>query len=47
MRNRWILKTIMEKYGFKSLKTEWWHYDLAGWQKYDIMDISFDEIDNK
>ncbi len=47
MRNRWILRTIMEKYGFKSLKTEWWHYDLVGWQEYEIIDISFDEIANK
>ena len=44
MRNRWILKTIMEKYGFKSLKTEWWHYDLIGWQEFEIMDVSFDDI---
>ena len=47
MRNRWILKTIMEKYGFQRLKTEWWHYDLIGWQEYEIMDVSFDEIDKK
>ncbi|KAA3610417.1 MAG: peptidase M15 [Calditrichaeota bacterium] len=44
MRNRWILKTIMQKYGFKTLKTEWWHYDLIGWQEYEIMDVSFDEL---
>jgi len=44
MKNRWVLKTIMEKYGFQSLKTEWWHYDLIGWQEYEIMDVSFAEI---
>ncbi len=42
--NRWILKTIMEKHGFKSIKEEWWHYDLIGWEKYDVLDLSFDEI---
>ncbi|WP_293918467.1 MULTISPECIES: M15 family metallopeptidase [unclassified Sphingobacterium] len=26
--NRKILKTIMEKYGFKSYQKEWWHYTL-------------------
>ncbi|SUJ04533.1 D-alanyl-D-alanine dipeptidase [Sphingobacterium spiritivorum] len=26
--NRQILKTIMEKYGFKSYQKEWWHYTL-------------------
>ena len=45
MRNRWILKTIVEKYGFTALKTEWWHYDLIGWQEYEIMDIPFEEIE--
>ncbi len=26
--NRLLLKTLMEKYGFKNLKEEWWHYTL-------------------
>lgn len=43
--NRWILKTIMEKYGFASLQSEWWHYDLKGWQKYALSDLSFKEIE--
>ena len=44
--NRWILKTIMEKHGFTPISTEWWHYDLKGWQKYPVEDYSFDELDN-
>lgn len=44
--NRWILKSIMEKYGFVALSTEWWHYDLAGWKKYPIADIPFNKIKN-
>ncbi len=43
--NRWILKTVMEKHGFKPISSEWWHYDLVGWQKYPVMDFSFAEID--
>lgn len=43
-RNRWILKTIMEKYGFKSITSEWWHYDLIGWQQFPVMDKSFAEL---
>lgn len=27
--NRKILKETMEKYGFWSIRTEWWHYNLA------------------
>ena len=30
--NRWILKTVMEKHGFKSISSEWWHYDMVGWR---------------
>ncbi len=26
LQNRSLLKTIMEKYGFKALETEWWHF---------------------
>jgi len=44
--NRWILKTIMEKYGFKSITSEWWHYDLKNWSKYPIMDFSFEQLDS-
>lgn len=27
-KNRTILKTTMERYGFMSIRTEWWHYSL-------------------
>ncbi len=27
-RNRLLLKTLMEKHGFKNYKNEWWHYTL-------------------
>lgn len=44
-RNRWILKTIMEKYSFAPIKSEWWHYDLKGWEKFPVSDLSFEEIE--
>ena len=44
--NRALLKSIMEKYGFTPIKSEWWHYDLVNYQLYPILDISFDEIDS-
>ncbi len=44
--NRWILKTVMEKHGFKPISSEWWHYDMVGWQKYPVLDFSFSEIDS-
>lgn len=43
-RNRWILRTVMEKHGFKPISSEWWHYDLEGWQKYGIVDVPLDSL---
>ncbi len=42
--NRNILKTTMEKYGFISLDTEWWHFSLPDPSEYDLLDLSFDEL---
>ena len=28
--NRQLLKTTMEKHGFRSIRTEWWHYSVGG-----------------
>ncbi len=44
IKNRSRLKDIMEKYGFSAIKSEWWYYDLKSYQKYPILDISFDDI---
>lgn len=42
--NRALLRTVMEMHGFKALESEWWHYDFSDWQKYDLMDITFEEL---
>jgi D-alanyl-D-alanine dipeptidase len=42
--NRQLLKRVMEKYGFESLETEWWHYSLPNAVDYEILDISFEEL---
>lgn len=36
LKNRKILKTIMESVGFKSISNEWWHYDFK--IKYPVSD---------
>ncbi len=36
--NRKILRDIMEKYGFKGIKTEWWHFDFNNWHMYPVLD---------
>ncbi|MFM8744300.1 MAG: M15 family metallopeptidase, partial [Cytophagales bacterium] len=43
-KNRDMLISIMEKNGFKVYTAEWWHFDFVGWQKYDVMDIEFEEL---
>jgi D-alanyl-D-alanine dipeptidase len=45
IKNRALLKNIMEKYGFSAIKSEWWHYDLKNYKQYPILDLSFEEID--
>lgn len=42
--NRAKLRSVMEKHGFEALSNEWWHYDFQGWQKYPVMDKSFEEL---
>ncbi len=32
--NRELLQTVMEKHGFIGLPTEWWHFDIEGWEIY-------------
>ena len=45
LKNRELLKTIMEKYGFESITSEWWHYDFSGWKNYELLDISFEALE--
>ncbi len=40
IRNREFLREIMERHSFTGLPTEWWHFDLIGWQNYPTIDIT-------
>ena len=40
-----MLKTIMLENGFEIYSHEWWHYNLIGWEQFDILDIDFNELD--
>ena len=46
-RNRELLRTTMEKYGFLPLETEWWHYSWPGSSAYDVLDLSFKALGSK
>jgi len=42
--NRALLKRAMEKYGFKQLSSEWWHFDYQGYSAYPVLDIPFESF---
>jgi D-alanyl-D-alanine dipeptidase len=44
LKNREILKNVMEKYGFKQLSTEWWHFYLPNSSSFQLLDISFRDL---
>ncbi|MFN0083161.1 MAG: M15 family metallopeptidase [Ferruginibacter sp.] len=45
--NRELLKTTMEKFGFKSLATVWWHYSFSSVEVYDLLDTYFRILQRK
>ncbi len=47
LQNRILLKTLMEKYGFNALETEWWHYSFKDAKNYELLDLSFKQLSRK
>ena len=45
IKNREILKTIMKNNGFMALDTEWWHFYLPDAAAYELLDLSFAELE--
>jgi D-alanyl-D-alanine dipeptidase len=45
--NREKLKTLMSKFGFAPLSTEWWHYTYQSNLKFNVLDISFKKLSLK
>jgi len=39
-----LLRSAMEKQGFKVDKAEWWHFDYKDWRHYAIQNIPFEDI---
>ncbi|RYZ99038.1 MAG: D-alanyl-D-alanine dipeptidase [Sphingobacteriaceae bacterium] len=44
IKNRELLRAVMEKYGFTIYPSEWWHYDFNSWEQYELMDVPFEEL---
>ncbi len=45
VKNRLLLKLLMEKHGFVQLRTEWWHFDLVEWKSYEPIKATLEEIE--
>lgn len=39
--NRKLLRATMERHGFQTIRTEWWHYNYAGGRKFPISDFTW------
>lgn len=44
IKNRQILEIAMANEGFIPLPSEWWHFDDPNWEKYDLLDIPFENV---
>jgi D-alanyl-D-alanine dipeptidase len=44
IKHRDLLRQLMEKNGFESVSTEWWHFNDVEWEKYPIMDVPFEKL---
>ncbi len=42
--NRLMLKNVMERHGFRALETEWWHYYLPDAGRYELLDLTFKQL---
>lgn len=41
---RELLRLLMAGEGFTVYPEEWWHFDFAGWQKYPILNLRFEQL---
>ncbi|MCU0453489.1 MAG: M15 family metallopeptidase [Bacteroidetes bacterium] len=45
--HRELLKAALEREGFTQYEWEWWHFDFAGWDRWMIGVVSFEELENE
>jgi len=47
LENRELLQALMNKHGFESLPTEWWHFDLKGWKGFPPLEVDPSKYNEK
>lgn len=38
------MTSVMRKYGFNTLQTEWWHFDDVDYKKYPVIDVNIEKF---
>lgn len=44
LKNRQLLKSVMQRHGFAPLETEWWHYYWPNDRNYEVLDLPFEAL---
>lgn len=39
-----LLRSKMERHGFKAIREEWWHFDYQDWRSYRIHNVPFEKL---
>jgi serine beta-lactamase-like protein LACTB len=42
--HRELLRHVMEDEGFRVYPFEWWHFDYGDWQKYPVLNLTFEQL---
>ena len=42
--NRAKLRDVMTRHGFEPLRSEWWHYDFKGWERFELLDVPLEAL---
>ena len=42
--HRALLRHVLERQGFTANPSEWWHFDFRGWERYPILNVSFEDL---
>jgi zinc D-Ala-D-Ala dipeptidase len=43
--HREVLRSAMQAEGFDVYPYEWWHFDFRNWQRYPILNLTFEQLD--